>query len=940
MPVNVGQIEAVLDAIGESDNEIGGLHQTRLAATVQPKVSLGAPFVWNGTDTVTTPDTSEVSVGDYIGLDEDGTRFEITAITPNTDVTLDTTPGTPPTGPTAVALGITYTWDGSTTILASDTSEVGVGVWIRLDADGQWFKITSVDTDTSVTIENPFSLTVPSGATQSSKSTNPVTVKFPNSISVETCLNWPDSGKFSLGGVKYTYGSKTLSPASLDEVTHQSAGSTVVGIKIQHNALSPVTDISRERSEIEKTRRAMLVEYASGEDLNTIGRNYGVNRFPFLGSDDIFREIVKALAYNPKGTMFGLELALTALLGEGNFDIYEDLITYPNTVFIRVLGGPFTSDSFEGKAFLSGAESQPATSDTTVDILRSVADRGHIHSVRLKDENHLSDFRNQLPSAETLAEYIGDYGTTLWYYVGNNEGTEVTQLSNDEGIEIIDGSASDHAKYVHPARIVPESYASVRLLTYFDSSGTWDGSVASQWGVRIDDGAFWVAWGTVNLDANNVRVGLTTGATLLGGLGFPLAKDTYHEIELRKYGTDRVQLWVNGVLRLSRTYADFTTVVSEHNIQFGSISDAVTAQQARVKQVGYYIHTATDYWGSQGSEADVATANPTRVSGITSIALADPGDEGKRFVIKNSGITNAYGGNNNGVFEIDSLVSADAAELKGEDQTGATLQSANPLRIMVSGDGQKFKFPDDLGKTLVISGSSQGNDGSYTIKKLIDDLTDVDLGPPRDLSATYTWDGTTTVTTTDTSEVKMNGWIQLNSDGQWFRIDAVTTDTSITISNPFSFSIPSGSSTSSFTEQFITPTPQETTVAEVESATFVSESNVSWRLDPAFETESNVDWELSDTGSFSGTTLTLRQDIPVPDPASTGAYTRVLDVAYSQVLSAQVLLDITIDNLLTQEIPTLEFSHYPFYLSDPLGFVRHFVDEVTAAGVIPEFLED
>jgi len=61
-------------------------------------------------------------------------------------------------------------------------------------------------------------------------------------------------------------------------------------------------------------------------------------------------------------------------------------------------------------------------------------------------------------------------------------------------------------------------------------------------------------------------------------------------------------------------------------------------------------------------------------------------------------------------------------------------------------------------------------------------------------------------------------------------------------------------------------------------------------------------------------------------------------VMYSNVLSAQALLNALIVNQIIAEIPDLLFSHYPFYIADPLGFVRTYLDSITAAGVIPDFL--
>lgn len=74
------------------------------------------------------------------------------------------------------ALTGTWTWDGTTTVLSTDTSGVVKGDWIKDDADGQWFEVDSVVTDTSVTILNPDTLTIPSGSAGSSKQdTNEIT---------------------------------------------------------------------------------------------------------------------------------------------------------------------------------------------------------------------------------------------------------------------------------------------------------------------------------------------------------------------------------------------------------------------------------------------------------------------------------------------------------------------------------------------------------------------------------------------------------------------------------------------------------------------------------------------------------------------------------------------------------------------------------------------
>ncbi len=71
----------------------------------------------------------------------------------------------------ATAIVAAFTWAGSTTVTSGDTSEVAVGDFIRLDSDGQWFEISAITPSVDVTILNPGSLTIPTGATVSSVDT-------------------------------------------------------------------------------------------------------------------------------------------------------------------------------------------------------------------------------------------------------------------------------------------------------------------------------------------------------------------------------------------------------------------------------------------------------------------------------------------------------------------------------------------------------------------------------------------------------------------------------------------------------------------------------------------------------------------------------------------------------------------------------------------------
>ena len=78
---------------------------------------------------------------------------------------------------TALALAGTWTWNGTTTVLTTNTSGVVSGDFIRLDASPTlFFQISGIVPNTSVTILNPGAATIPTGATGSSKATENVTL--------------------------------------------------------------------------------------------------------------------------------------------------------------------------------------------------------------------------------------------------------------------------------------------------------------------------------------------------------------------------------------------------------------------------------------------------------------------------------------------------------------------------------------------------------------------------------------------------------------------------------------------------------------------------------------------------------------------------------------------------------------------------------------------
>lgn len=123
-------------------------------------------------------------------------------------------------------------------------------------------------------------------------------------------------------------------------------------------------------------------------------------------------------------------------------------------------------------------------------------------------------------------------------------------------------------------------------------------------------------------------------------------------------------------------------------------------------------------------------------------------------------------------------------------------------------------------------------------------------------------------------------------------------------------------------------------VCVVSGAAFVTETQIPWRLAPAFAA-TTMSWELCGMGAVSGNTLTLPEAIVFASAMPVG-YVVVVEAVYSQVLSAQLLAGREIAN---SDDGLGNFAYYPFYLpSNPLGPFASFLDDLTVAGVIPEIV--
>lgn len=652
-------------------------------------------------------------------------------------------------------------------------------------------------------------------------------------LPVETTVDWPDSGKLALDGIVYHYTAKTLTEFS--GIYYLSSGNVVTGTAIAHKIDAPVADINRMRNALERLRRSFLVDYAEETDLAEVGQNLGVPKLPIFETDDQYRAVIKAVAYSPRGTIYGIEMALEAFLGTGNWEIYEDLIKYPNIVFIILDATAFLKTIFEGKGFMNNeAYAELSGSQDTITLPNEPIS---IESIRLADLGELFDFRDEIPSDITYPYYPEATPDIAFDYQGSiSEGTgvslspgEYTQFAITGGL----GTVYYRMQDIHGARILPESEVVISCLAKIPSTDLTAGKL-EQFSIAIFDGRYRISAG---LD-NDLSFGLfdTEAGGFLGATVTLIVGDVY-EIVIKKYGTRYVELWVDGQFISRVDYSSFAEATTDHKIEFGLRGTPALNFFVQYKQLGINIHTDTDFTGARSNNANTSSSYPTRVT----LWEGDPyifvsSDIGKRFTLPD------------GIYQIDSLVSDTEIEVTGEDQIDAIVETANFKRITIP--NEDFVYPNDLGKEIIISGSVLGNNGTYVIDKLLEPGSFTDLST------------------------------------------------------------------------FDTPILTRTNVCEVVAAAFTSEVGLDWKLVPVFGDATDLEWEQSGASSFSGMDITLRQSL-----WTNGL---LMYVKYSDVLSAQLLLDDTIRNGVVK--------YYPLYIADTFGNISLFLDGLTIGGVIPEFL--
>lgn len=473
-------------------------------------------------------------------------------------------------------------------------------------------------------------------------------------------------------------------------------------LTIDHVQGSEVIDGSGGYSEIDRMRRAIQVNYAEDEELDWIGAQRETARITL--DDERYRCLIKSKPFSPKGTLYGLKMILDCVYPGGGYEIYEDLINFPGVVYILAPYVDGTSETEEGRTFISGEEAATSSSTTAITVAYTPIT---VYSVRLADyEQDLN--MDVLPSAESPA----------WTFVAESAGTEGTYFSASGG-ELFQGQAgTDGGRYrIDVTNLQPEIWALegwIRAPVITTVNGY-------PWKFSVEDGEREIVlmWD----DAGVIKLGQEDETVVASGSATIMETSTWHHVRLERKGS-RVYGSVDGVRVVSADAADFSSS-SNTRASFGFINNTLTQTWSVIwDNVHLYTHSARNFWNINRSDGVFGGANNQLTSAA---ALFVAGDSGKSVVVRSAN-RKSYG-----IWEA-TYSSATVLALDGIEHTGFSLSGADadPDGARAVFERPFFRAEDGPsepgagdGKHLHVTSVTHGNNGTYEILEIIDAQTAV-----------------------------------------------------------------------------------------------------------------------------------------------------------------------------------------------------------------------
>lgn len=217
------------------------------------------------------------------------------------------------------------------------------------------------------------------------------------------------------------------------------------------------------------------------------------------------------------------------------------------------------STGSSGASTIEWGTTTPTTSTVDVDFVR--------FNIYLSILQSQDIFRQS--SAFYGATAIPDSSSPLWTKVDGAGGITASIVAGN--LHIVDGQASNQLNYTRTeSTLVRQGDAEIEMRVKIASGS----SSFSKFGVRMQDGKKDVA-AFVRNDAGQLKLGLYDAASgTLRSTEWDIDADEYVVIKLRKVKDTGYQLFIDGLIKDSNSYEEFTDVTALKQFAFGSFINA------------------------------------------------------------------------------------------------------------------------------------------------------------------------------------------------------------------------------------------------------------------------------------------------------------------------------------------------------------------------------
>jgi hypothetical protein len=440
-----------------------------------------------------------------------------------------------------------------------------------------------------------------------------------------------------------------------------------------HREDTEIMDGSASYSAINKLHRAMLVNYGEGDELDWCGRQVAVARLRGMGNE-MYRRVQKVLGYLAKTTIYSIELILDALFPQGGWEIYEDLINHPCTVFISVPTMALSNDP-SGRGYLDMEESLTSTTTTSITVTLPAIT---IESVRLTPIEQTL-LMAVLPSADSPA----------WTYVneGDVEGNVFSIVSSATLQHAQTGGTAVGGRYRRTITGLEGDRWRIRSMF---QAGTLTAVNGYPWQMIVRDGEREVS---LMWDDTGLALGQSDETTVVtASHPAALTLSRWNSFELERDG-DWIYARVNGQRVLAALASSFAADANT-DMSFGYVNNG-NNQNWTVNWDNVEIRAAPlrDYWNLRRD--DGATVNPATLNSASALFVA--GDTGKQVRLYSDE------NENYGVW-LATYSSATQLTLAGIQRTGADVASGTSYDTVTLSD--PWFHPKDVGKDITTSGSA------------------------------------------------------------------------------------------------------------------------------------------------------------------------------------------------------------------------------------------